>query len=183
MLCSIQNFTEVRIYSGHLIVRGKERIMKNSVYSILFLITISLFSCKEPEPVQLRNIVFEDVQLKDNDVVEVSTILKVFNPNTFGATITDADLTVFINQYEITKINDIPEFSLPGKKESDVKLKLNLNATTVKNVVKKEWMKLFSGNGLNLIIQGDVDAKMGILSKQVKVDHSEDITTLIKSFL
>lgn len=152
-----------------------------SILSFLLIITI-VSSCKEPEPVEIRNVKFKNLTTK-GDNVEINTALSVFNPNSFGATVDEANLTIFINEKEVGKINDIEEFSLPGKKESAINLDVKLKASLVQNILKKEVMKLFTGKDLKLIIRGDVNAKMGVLSKRIPVEHSEDIKDMIKDLL
>lgn len=153
------------------------------VLLLLFAMSMTIVSCRDPEPVEIRNITIRDLKTLADNTMQVNTVLRVFNPNSFGAKVGEANLVIYINDKEVGKINNIPEFSLPGKKESEITLPITLNANVVKNAVRKEWVKLFTGKDLKLIIKGDMNASMGMLSRKIPVNHSEDVKNLLNGLL
>jgi len=139
--------------------------MKNSFFLILLLCLVSCASQKEISNLEYQSV--QNFRLTKLDVQpEVGMDVQFYNPNTFGLTLKDANLELFINNVSIGKAFISNSFNVPGR---DTFLLPVTVAPDVKNVFPNALQLLFNKE-VDVQIKGFVKAGRGIFVN-IPVDY------------
>jgi len=132
----------------------------NNRYAFIALILLSLFSCASPK--EVRNIEYQEVKnfrlLKLDVNPEVGLDVQFYNPNTFGLTLKDANIDLYINNAHIGKAFVNRSFQVPGQ---DTFLMPVTIVPELKNVFPNALQLLFNKE-VDVRIDGSVKAGRGL---------------------
>lgn len=141
-------------------VKRKSPIMKQKLaFGLLLLLT--LFSCAAPK--EVRNLEYQEVKnfrlgKLDKNNPEVGMDVQFYNPNTFGLTLKDARIDLYINNSFIGKASIARSFSVPGQDTFLLPVTL---VPEIKNVFPNVLHLLFNKE-VDVRIQGSVKAGRGL---------------------
>jgi LEA14-like dessication related protein len=129
--------------------------------TILFLSLLTIVSCATQK--EVRNLQYQEVKnfrlaKLDLDRPEVSMDVQFYNPNTFGLTLKDAKLDLYINNAFIGSASLTRSFSVPGMDTFLLPVTL---VPDFKNVFPNALQLLFNKE-VDVRIQGSVKAGKGL---------------------
>jgi LEA14-like dessication related protein len=129
--------------------------------TVLFLSLLTIISCGTQK--QVRNLQYQEVKnfrlaKLDLDRPEVSMDVQFFNPNSFGLTLKDAKIDLYINNAFIGSASLTRSFIVPG---NDTFLLPVTLVPDFKNVFPNALQLLFNKE-VNVRIQGSVKAGKGL---------------------
>lgn len=127
------------------------------IFIALILCTVAIFSCTSP-----KNLVYQDV--KNFKVLtlslnpEIGMDLQFFNPNSFGVTLKDANIDVYVNGRMIGKTSLVNTFHVPGNDTTLVPVKLAADLT---NIFANAY-SLLANKEVSVRLNGSVKAGKGV---------------------
>jgi len=129
--------------------------------TVLFLSLLTIVSCATQK--EVRNLQYQEVKnfrlaKLDLDRPEVSMDVQFYNPNTFGLTLKDAKLDLYINNAFIGSASLTRSFSVPGMDTFLLPVTL---VPDFKNVFPNALQLLFNKE-VDVRIQGSVKAGKGL---------------------
>jgi LEA14-like dessication related protein len=129
----------------------------NQVFIAFVLCCMGLFACTHP-----KNLVYQDV--KNFKVLtlslnpEIGMDLQFYNPNTFGVTLKDANIDVYINGRMVGKTSLVNTFHVPGSDTTLVPVKLQADLT---NLFANAY-SILANKEVTVRLNGSVKAGKGI---------------------
>ena len=152
--------------------------MKNILYislcSILFL--SSCTSILEPTVERIEDV---DIVEMTKDNLELNAFMILKNPNGFALDLDKADLTVYVDDIELAKINQSYETTMPeeGEFKMPINIKMNLKKLYGDNPIAAigKGMQIMSDRKLNVQFKGTILVGKGIAKVSVPVDQEEEV--------
>jgi LEA14-like dessication related protein len=148
-------------------------------YSIAFCLTLLLCSCSSILEPTLERV--EDVDLVEmtKSKLELNAFMVLQNPNGFALDLDKADLTVFVDDVELAKINQTYETSMPknGEFKMPINIKMDLDQLYRENPIAAigKGLQIMSDRKLNVTFKGTIMVGKGIAKVSVPVDQEEEV--------
>ena len=152
--------------------------MKYSLYTILCL-SLLLSSCTSILEPTVERIEDVDVVEMTRSKLELNAFMILKNPNGFELDLDNADLTVYVDDVELAKIDQTYETSMP--KEGEFKMPININMDLDKlykdNPLEaiSKGLQIMSDKKLNIQIKGTILVGKGFAKISVPVDQIEEV--------
>lgn len=150
--------------------------MKNILY-IFFCLTFFLSSCSSVvEPTVERVIDVEVVEMTKSKL-ELNAYMVLNNPNSFELDLDNADLTVYVDDIELAKINQTYETTMPSKGEFNMPININMDLDKLyrENPLAAigKGLQIMSDKQINVQFKGTILVGKGVAKISVPVDQEE----------
>ena len=150
--------------------------MKNILY-ISFCLALFLSSCSSVvEPTVERVIDVEVVEMTKSKL-ELNAYMVLNNPNSFELDLDNADLTVYVDDIELAKINQTYETTMPSKGEFNMPININMDLDKLyrENPLAAigKGLQIMSDKQINVQFKGTILVGKGVAKISVPVDQEE----------
>ena len=124
--------------------------MKKGVllFSIVFIVFLGMLSCTTPQSLVYRDVKNFRIGKLSLSQPEVGMDLQFYNPNSYGLTLKDANIDVYLNNTYIGKAALSNQFEVPG-----------LDTFLMPIALTADLKKIFP-NALNIIFNKEVDVRL-----------------------
>jgi len=152
--------------------------MKNILYlsfcAILFFSSCS--SILEPTVERIEDV---DIVKMTKDNLELNAFMVLKNPNGFALDLDNADLTVYVDDIELAKINQTYETTMPKSGEFNMPININMNLKKLYGdnplAAIGKGMQIMSDRKLNVQFKGTILVGKGVAKVSVPVDQEEEV--------
>ena len=151
-------------------------------FSFLILL-ILLTSCTTSEPPEIKSI--GHFKIKTQNGLKVSAEVEVFNPNDFGATLQNLNVTISLDENTIGQVKHAEETRIRANKITNVPIEADLNDDLIKKTIRKFGFQLITGKKVPLRVTGEILIKAGMKKHKIEVSDIQeiDLKMLAKSLL
>lgn len=152
--------------------------MKNVIYISLCL-TLFLSSCTSVLEPTVERIEDVDIVEMTKSKLELNAFMVLKNPNAFALDLDNADLTVFVDDIELAKINQTYETTMPQSGEFNMPININMDLDKLyrKNPLAAigKGLQIMSDKKLTVQFKGTILVGKGIAKISVPVDQEEEV--------
>ena len=152
--------------------------MKKVLILSLFLVIIMSACTSILEPT-VEGIEHVDVVNFSKDNIELNAFMVLKNPNNFELDLDNADLTLYVDEIELAKINQTFETTMP--KEGNFNMPININMD-LKRLYEEnplqaisKGLEIMSDKKLDVHFKGTIDVGKGMAKVSVPVDQLEEV--------
>lgn len=152
--------------------------MKNILY-ISICLSIFLSSCSSILEPTVERIEDVDIVEMTKSKLELNAFMVLKNPNGFKLDLDNADLTVFVDDIELAKINQTYETTMPQKGEFNMPININMDLDKLYRdnplAAIGKGLQIMSDKKLNVHFKGTILVGKGIAKISVPVDQIEEV--------
>ena len=152
--------------------------MKKALY-ISFCLTLFLSSCSSILEPTVERVEDVDVVKMTKSELELNAFMVLKNPNGFELDLDNADLTVYVDDIELAKINQTYETSMPQKGEFKMPININMDLDKLYGdnplAAIGKGIQIMSDKKLNVQFKGTILVGKGIAKVSVPVDQVEEV--------
>lgn len=150
--------------------------MKN--ISILFFgLVIFLSSCASIQEPTIERIEDVDIIEMSKSKLDLNAFMVVNNPNAFALDLAKAELTVYVDDIELAKINQAFDTSMPANDnfKMPINIKMDLQKLYEANPIAAlgKGLQIMSDRKLNVQFKGSIKVGKGAVKISVPVDQIE----------
>jgi len=150
--------------------------MKNILY-ISFCLTLFMTSCSSILEPTVERIEDVDVVEMTKSNLELNAFMVLKNPNGFELDLDNADLTVYVDDIELAKINQTYETSMPSQGEFNMPININMDLDKLYGdnplAAIGKGLQIMSDKQLNVKFKGTILVGKGVAKISVPVDQEE----------
>ena len=144
---------------------------------LFLLLTFSVFlsSCFNYDDIEIKEVRSVQLDGMKNERLNFSIDIELYNPNSFKVKVTKADLDVAINQLKLGHTVLEKDITIPPNESSiqHIELSAKVDKDFMSQVPSLVASALFSAIELN--VKGDIKGKVFLLSRSIRVDHTEKV--------
>lgn len=152
--------------------------MKKLIY-ISFWLTVILSSCSSILEPTVERIEDVDVVEMSKSRLELNAFMILNNPNGFELDLENANLTAYVDDIELAKINQTYETSMPSKGEFKMPININMDLDKLyrENPIAAigKGLQIMSDRKLTVKFKGTILVGKGIAKVSVLVDQEEEV--------
>jgi len=152
--------------------------MKKVLY-ISFCLTLFLSSCTSILEPTVERIEDVDVVKMTKSELELNAFMVLKNPNGFELDLDNADLTVYVDDIELAKINQTYETTMPQNGEFNMPININLDLDKLYGdnplAAIGKGLQIMSDRKLIVQFKGTILVGKGIAKVSVLVDQMEEV--------
>ena len=126
--------------------------------NVLILLTLLLFGCANPKDLIYRDVKNFNVN-KISLTPEIGLDVEFYNPNTYGMTLKDASIDLYINDKLVGHATMEEKFKVPASATFLLPVKLNTDLSSVLT----NALQVMSNKEMNVKLKGTVKAGRGVL--------------------
>ncbi len=152
--------------------------MKKVLY-ISFCLILFFSSCSSILEPTVERIEDVDVVEMSKRKLELNAFMVLKNPNGFELDLDNADLTVYVDDIELAKINQTYETSMPRKGEFKMPININMDLDKLYRddpmTAISKGLQIMSDKKLNVQFKGTILVGKGIAKISVPIDQKEEV--------
>ena len=152
--------------------------MKKIVY-ISFCLALFLSSCSSILEPTVERIEDVDVVEMSKSKLELNAFMVLKNPNGFALDLDNADLTVYVDDIELAKINQTYETTMPKEGEFNMPININMDLDKLYRdnplAAIGKGIQIMSDKKLTVQFKGTILVGKGIAKVSVPVDQMEEV--------
>lgn len=142
---------------------------------ILFLmVAIFIPSCSLVKPVELKGVNSFQINEKTGVGVEVTTSLKLYNPNRFTITLNSTDVDVLIEGIKLGKLETHDPIEIPAKQVFNGEFKITIGLANLLTVGRSLFVKVKSGS-FQVAFKGTVNSSFRNITKEITLDTVQNV--------
>lgn len=145
--------------------------------TLLFGFAILLSSCAGIQEPTIEKIEDVDIIEMSKSKLELNAFMVLKNPNGFALDLAKADLTVFVDDIELAKINQVYDTSMPANDnfKMPINIKMDLQKLYKANPIAAlgKGLQIMSDRELNVQFKGSIKVGKGAAKISVPVDQIE----------
>ena len=142
----------------------------------LLLIFTSCSSILEPTVERIEDV---DIVEMTRNKLELNAFMVLKNPNGFELDLENADLTVYVDDIELAKINQTYETSMPQNGEFNMPININMDLQKLYGdnplAAIGKGLQIMSDKKLNVQFKGTISVGKGIAKISVPIDQQEEV--------
>ena len=152
--------------------------MKKLLYFSISLVLIftSCSSILEPTVERIEDV---DIVKMTKDNLELNACMVLKNPNGFELDLENADLTVYLDDIELAKINQTFETTMPKNGEFNMPININMDLKKLYGddpiAAIGKSLQIMSDKKLNVLFKGTISVGKGIAKVSVDIDQMEEV--------
>ena len=152
--------------------------MKKLLYFSISLVLIftSCSSILEPTVERIEDV---DIVKMTKDNLELNAFMVLKNPNGFELDLENADLTVYLDDIELAKINQTFETTMPKNGEFNMPININMDLKKLYGddpiAAIGKSLQIMSDKKLNVLFKGTISVGKGIAKVSVDIDQMEEV--------
>lgn len=151
--------------------------MKSFLFSLGLLSFLFITACdgpKKPEFTKMENVKFRSVIFAGTPSVSLTGDAVFNNPNAIGATVTEVDLDVYINDKMATHVHQNMSVEVPANSAFRLPLEMDISLAKLMQDGKSQMDLILKSKKLQYKLVGDIKIGLGSVEFKVPVEYADE---------
>lgn len=139
------------------------------------LAIVTLFSSCSFQDLEIRNVENFEIEKTENGKVEGVMKVRIYNPNNFAITVTNADLDVFAANVRVGDAHLSKKFKISAKSEETYDIEVDANIQNLLTGGLGSLVSVLSGKKPKVMLEGELKARSFLISKTIPIKLETEI--------